>query len=100
MTRSPDDALGRGDRGVALQRVLAVLVGALDLEVDQLLAVLLALAGDLARERDHVSHPGDRREARAEPANAVAWRVAGHQPAEEAHRQHAVGEDVLETELL
>ena len=36
--------------GVALQRVLAVLVGALDLEVDQLLAVLLALAGDLAAE--------------------------------------------------
>jgi hypothetical protein len=32
------------DGGVALQRVLAVLVGALDLEVDQLLAALLALA--------------------------------------------------------
>jgi len=35
-----------------------------------------------------------------EPADAIARRITGHQPAEEAHRQHAVGEYVLETELL
>ena len=51
--------------------VLAVLVGALDLEVDQLLAVLLALAGDDAAHRDDVAHPGDRGEARAEAAFEV-----------------------------
>src|SRR5882757_1712449 len=85
---------------MALQRVLSVLVGAPDLEVDQPLAVLLALAGDLATHGDDVAHPGDRGEARAELAHLVAWRVAGDQPAEEGHRQHAVGEDVLEAKLL
>ena len=63
--------LRQRDRGVALQRVLAVLVGALDLEVDQLLAVLLALARDLAADGDDVADPGDRGEARAELAHPV-----------------------------
>ena len=58
------------------------------------LPVTLPLRGD------DVARPGDRGEARAEPADAIARRVAGDQPAEEAHRQHAVGEHVLEAELL
>src|SRR5262249_23491016 len=79
---------------------LAVLVGALDLEVDQLLAALLALARDLAADRDGVANPGDRGEARAELAHLRLRHPRGDEAAKEGHRQHAVREHVLEPELL
>src|SRR5471030_3038161 len=86
--------------GMSLQRVLAALVGAFHFEVDQLLAVRLALARDLAAHGDYVADPGYRGETRAEAANLLLRHPRGDEAAEEGHRQHAVREHVLETELL
>jgi len=59
---------------VALQRVLAVLVGALDLEVQKLLAVLLALAGDLALKV--MTSPGQVIEVKRVPSRRILSRGA------------------------
>ena len=77
-------ALGQRHRCAALERILAVLVGALHLEVDQLLAVLLALAGpavaldDIVYSRgwtqvDYVQGGGCRAEVRG---NGQFYRIA------------------------
>ena len=72
--------------------LIAVLVRDREVEVDELLAALFALAGDDGRAREHVARPHLLGEAHLEPADRLGPEPVLHDPGREAHREHAVAE--------
>ena len=70
----------------------AVLVRDREVDVDEVLAVLLALAGDDRGAREHVAGPHLLREAHLQPADRLGAEPVLDDPGREAHREHAVAE--------
>src|SRR6185503_8154690 len=87
-------ARGQRDGGLARDDLLALLVLGPDLQVDEVDVVVLArLAEDAPATGDHVFQSHDGGEAHAELADGAGPGPVGEGLADEAHREHAVGED-------
>src|SRR6185503_7903253 len=78
--------------GRARDRLDAVLVGDLELDVDEMLAVLLALAGDDSGTGEHVARPHLLGEPYLEAPNRLGPEPVLHHAGGETHREHAVPE--------
>ena len=79
---------------------LAALVGQLDVEIDEVVAVVLALAGDDDLRGQLLAGPGLLREPDLEVAQVADADPVGDRPAEQSHREHAVAEHARQAGLL
>ena len=79
---------------------LTALVGELDLEIDEVLVVVLALAGDGDLRGERLAGPRLLREPDLEVAQVADADPVGDRPTEQPHREHAVTEHARQARFL